>query len=439
VPCEIDPFARKVYEARFGKPSWFPKDIEKVEAHDIPEAEIWCAGSPCQGFSIAGSRDGLADARSGLLRTWVALIAEARPRWLLLENVPKPGFLDSARGRDFGEFSARLDDLGYRWAWRVLDARHLGVPQRRRRVFVVGHLGDGGGAAAVLLEPEGRCGDPAAGGTSRARTAREPARGARDGRQIASALSASDGGVDDNDAQGGRLVVGPILSGGAGRRGHRVGSDEASAGHIVPVVAAPLLASAGHHGHSSPRGDGTDTLVVANPLTSPRTGYRLDDNETGNLIVHEVESVVTVVAKSRRAHSQTDFETWSETDVAPTLAAFDNTGPVRATVLAFNIVPETGQGADLRASETDIAMSLTTEEAKKYERGTRVVARSGVRRLTPRECEALQGFPSGWTCLCGVTPYSTAACRCADGPRYKVLGNAVAVPVVEWIVRRLPG
>ena len=134
--CEIDPYCREVYARHFGAPDFFPTDIEAVKPDDVPEADLWTAGSPCQGFSVAGKRAGLEDDRSGLLRTFVALVAAVRPTWLVLENVPIPGFLDVHGGRDFGEFTAALDELGYRWAWRVLDARFFGVPiesPRRRK------------------------------------------------------------------------------------------------------------------------------------------------------------------------------------------------------------------------------------------------------------------------------------------------------------------
>ena len=149
--CEIDPFARRVYEARFGAPPWFPEDITKVKPEEIPAADVWSGGSPCQGFSVAGKRGGLEDDRSGLLRVWLDLLEAKKPRFLLFENVF--GIFSANGGRDWGEFVARLDEIGFAGAWVVRDARWFGVPQRRRRVFLVAERGgDPSTACATLFE-----------------------------------------------------------------------------------------------------------------------------------------------------------------------------------------------------------------------------------------------------------------------------------------------
>ena len=115
--------------------------------------DVVCAGTPCQSFSVAGKRGGMDDDRGQLAIRFIELLEQIRPRWVVWENVP--GVLSSNGGRDFGAFLARLGQCGYGFAYRVLDARHFGVPQRRRRVFVVGHSsGDWRCAAAVLFEQE---------------------------------------------------------------------------------------------------------------------------------------------------------------------------------------------------------------------------------------------------------------------------------------------
>src|SRR5262245_23048479 len=132
--------------------------------HELPvrgAVDLLCGGFPCQDLSVAGRRAGLAAPRSGLFFEFVRLARELQPRWLLLENVP--GLLSSNGGDDFRVVLAALGDAGYGVGWRVLDARWFGVPQRRRRVFLVGHLG-GPCPPAVLFEPEGLHGDPAPGG-----------------------------------------------------------------------------------------------------------------------------------------------------------------------------------------------------------------------------------------------------------------------------------
>jgi DNA (cytosine-5)-methyltransferase 1 len=161
------------------KPQWF-SEIDKfpsaVLAHHYPDVpnlgdmtqfkewpndpiELLVGGTPCQSFSIAGLRKGLDDPRGNLMLTYLAIAERYAPRWIVWENVP--GVLSSNGGRDFGTFLAALGQIGYGFAFRVLDAQYFGVAQRRRRVFVVGYLGDWRRAAAVLFERESLSGHPA--------------------------------------------------------------------------------------------------------------------------------------------------------------------------------------------------------------------------------------------------------------------------------------
>jgi DNA (cytosine-5)-methyltransferase 1 len=130
-------------------------DVRDVGATD---ADLIIGGFPCQDLSVAGDRRGLAGERSGLFWEIVRIARESSPRWLLLENVP--GLLSSNGGRDMGAVLGALGELGYGWAYRVFDAQHFGVPQRRRRVFIVGCFGDARRAGEVLFEPESVRGNP---------------------------------------------------------------------------------------------------------------------------------------------------------------------------------------------------------------------------------------------------------------------------------------
>ena len=121
--------------------------------------DVLVGGTPCQSFSVAGLRGGVDDARGGLMLTFLRIAKQYRPTWVVWENVP--GVLSSNGGRDFGAFLGGLAELGYGWAYRILDAQFFGVPQRRRRVFVVGYLGDWRRAAAVLFERASLSGHPA--------------------------------------------------------------------------------------------------------------------------------------------------------------------------------------------------------------------------------------------------------------------------------------
>lgn len=149
--AEIEPFPCRVLEKRFpGVPNL--GDVSKVDWSPYAGAvDVVVGGSPCQAFSVAGKRKGLMDERGRLMLEYVRAVRDLRPRWLLWENVP--GVLSQDGGRAFGTLLGALEDCGYSLSWRVLDAQFFGVAQRRRRVFLVGHLGTGGGApAAVLFE-----------------------------------------------------------------------------------------------------------------------------------------------------------------------------------------------------------------------------------------------------------------------------------------------
>lgn len=148
--CEILSFGQKVLKKHWPDVP-LAQDITKVVGTDIPEVDVFAGGFPCQDLSLAnqGKRKGLEGARSGLFYKYAELIEEKRPRWVFIENVP--GLLNSAQGGDFSVVLSTLDELGYCVAWRVLDAKFFGTPQRRRRTYIVGSLGTPG-AAEVLFE-----------------------------------------------------------------------------------------------------------------------------------------------------------------------------------------------------------------------------------------------------------------------------------------------
>jgi DNA (cytosine-5)-methyltransferase 1 len=155
---EIEPFPCKVLAHHYpNTPNW--GDMTKFKEWPDATIDALVGGTPCQSFSVAGLRQGLEDPRGELMLTYLAIAARYRPRWVIWENVP--GVLSSNGGRDFGAFLGALGQLGYGWAYRVLDAQWFGVAQRRRRVFVVGCLGDSTSAAKVLFESESVRGLPA--------------------------------------------------------------------------------------------------------------------------------------------------------------------------------------------------------------------------------------------------------------------------------------
>jgi DNA (cytosine-5)-methyltransferase 1 len=199
---------------------------DMTKFNDWPDyaIDLLVGGTPCQAFSVAGLRKGLSDTRGNLTLTFLGIAQRYRPKWVVWENVP--GVL-SDRSNAFGHFLAGLAELGYGCAYRVLDAQFFGVAQRRRRVFVVGHLGAWQRAAAVLFEPESLRGDPA------------PSREAR--QTVAPTLDASTGGSSGKPSRG--LV--PEVAGSLGARGVRSHTELDGHGAWMPTPAAssPCLAN----------------------------------------------------------------------------------------------------------------------------------------------------------------------------------------------------
>jgi DNA (cytosine-5)-methyltransferase 1 len=149
--CEINAFSQRVLKSRWPNVK-LHGDISTLQPRGIPRADVWTGGFPCQDVSLAnqGKRKGLQGERSGLFYAFAELVEERRPSWIILENVP--GLLNSHGGEDFRTILNRLDELGYGVSWRVLDAKHFGTPQRRRRIYIVASRGSLS-SAEVLFEP----------------------------------------------------------------------------------------------------------------------------------------------------------------------------------------------------------------------------------------------------------------------------------------------
>lgn len=395
---EIDAPARSVLAHHWPDVPRF-EDVRKVTADDITgPVDLVCAGFPCQDVSVAGRRAGLAGARTGLFWHIVRLADALHPRWLVLENVP--GLLSSNDGRDMGAVIGALAGLGYGYCWRVLDAQHFGVPQRRRRLFIVGCAGDGAAPVQVLLEPESVRRDPAPGAAAGSRVAALTANGVGAG-----------GGPDDNAAQAGHLVTaltsragatyddqqtGQLVSTlmGGSPTSYRTGPDEAAAGHLIP------FAYQCHGGNVGPMGTlkGDGSLGGGVPFTTHAlTAEGADASEDGTgrgtpLVPYRAATLTS------GSHNSNIPGRRSEDDV--------NLVPTLTASMGSNV----GHPGD--AGKDEIALAVAAASA-------------AVRRLTPVECERLQGFPDNWTA------------SQSDSQRYRQLGNAVAVPVAEWIGRRI--
>ena len=401
--AEIDKFPSAVLAHRYSDTPNLG-DFTTIQEADVGAIDALVGGTPCQSFSVAGLRGGLADDRGNLALEYLKLAQRTRPRWLVWENVP--GVLSSNGGRDFGSILGGLGELGYGWAYRVLDAQHFGVPQRRRRVFVVGHLGDWRRSAAVLFERHSLQGYPA------------PRR--QTGQRIAGTVDASAGGSDENDAADHKLVA-ASLNANSGR--HQVEQsyvarcDTARHGmrydNETETFVTHALRANGFDASEDGTGRGTPLVCadIRNGLEGVGVAHTLQSGGDKHSVPH-------LIAFSSKDHGADAGE------LAPTLRAgahsksHANAGVPPAISICLGSDP-------IHNNELAMPQTARNGDPGVVQRG------AAVRRLTPRECERLQGFPDDYTLI----PYRGKPA--ADGPRYKALGNSMAVPVMAWIGQRI--
>ena len=463
-------------------------DMTKFKEWNIGSIDLLVGGTPCQSFSVAGLRKGLDDPRGNLMLTYLAIADQYRPRWLVWENVP--GVLSSNGGKDFGVFLGALGELGYGFAYRILDAQYFGVAQRRRRVFVVGYLGNWRPAAAVLFERHSLQGHPA------------PSRKAREG---VAASVASGAPVSDYDVAGtldkgvpGRGIghngnydpqvvsVGSLCA----RTGQSISVQDAAQGHLMPAMhseVSPALKARDAKGPSSDGdGDGAILVPMMQPIAlaentigrKPENGGNGDGfadggpmytlNATG---VHGVAQPINIYGGNKRTdRPEGGFYVRMDEDISKTLDAASGLNPTCSQggtavmqPIAFDTTqitsPQNGNNPKagdpchpLAAGAHPPAIAqpvFSFIQASAQQKSTNSVLEGlcntltagnnnflggqamAVRRLTPVECERLQGFPDGYT---DIQPKGKAT---PDGPRYKALGNSMAVPVMRWIGERI--
>lgn len=464
--------ASKAWEPLGWKPAWF-SEIEPfpsaVLAHHWPEVtnlgdmtkiadavrtggveapDVLVGGTPCQAFSIAGLREGLSDDRGQLTLSYVelanAIDAKRRERGeqeaiIVWENVP--GVL-SSKDNAFGCFlaglageSSELQPSGGKWthagcvsgperviAWRVLDAQFFGVAQRRRRVFVVASARKGFDPAAVLFELD---------------SVRRDSAPRRETQKAVAALTArgvGTCGADDNQAQAGHLIA-QCANGDVSHtlKGEGFDGSEDGTGRGVPVVAFG-------------GGNTSGNIDIAACLTAK--GQRIDF-EVETFAVHGTQDPDTnrefahTLGRNNGqenaciAFSYKDNGADATSDLSPTIRAGNhdkshaNSGQPPAIAYAFKV----GQGAKAGGIGYAEEQSPTLTRASS---GTNlapaVMHGVAVRRLTPIECERLQGFPDNHTL---ISWRGKDAAECPDGPRYKAIGNSMAVPVMRWIGERI--
>jgi DNA (cytosine-5)-methyltransferase 1 len=398
--AEVDRFASAVLAHRFPDVANLG-DVTAYEGWpDLGSVDLVCGGSPCQSFSIAGLRKGLDDPRGGLMFAYLAIIRHYRPQWIIWENVP--GVLSQDQGRAFETLLRGLEVSGYSAAWRVLDAQYVrvagharAVPQRRNRVFVVGYLGtDWRRPAQVLLEPESLRWNPA------------PRRASGQGyaRPTASCLTGSGRGVErPGDSRGqDDIIAVPGVANGLTARMHKGVNTTMDEGQTMIAHALTAGMAASTNRMPSERG----ALIAFNARQDP-----VPADIPGSL---DEDGYSQAVAFDSKRHG------FGDDGATPAMRAMNFDGSHANAGGQLAVAQPLGAGDGARGWRNDL------------DQGAFVPTAYAVRRLTPRECERLQGLPDDWTNV----PWRGRA-HSPDGPRYRAIGNAWAVNVGRWVGERI--
>ena len=439
--AEIEPFPCAVLAHHYpGVPNLgdMTTIARRVLTEEVPAPDVFCGGTPCQAFSVAGLRESLADERGNLTLKFVEIadaidhvrVGRGEDECIVFwENVP--GVL-STKDSAFGCFLAGLagedgplEPPGGKWAnagavygprravaWRTLDAQYFALAQRRRRVFVVASARKGFDPAQVLFEWDGVRRDSA------------PSREARQTAPTIPARSTAGGGLGtDFDCDGGTICVA------TGQAGAEIGADMTSTlncNHEAPYVAHTLRGE-GFDASEDGAGRGTPLVSVAYGIRTANTssnGWGIQEECTHTLDCAQGVAVAQPVA----FHPTQD--PISSTDGSTHALGCGSTGGQASVAVAVALRGREGGATAELGDEVQNCLRASSGGGDK----PHVLTAMQVRRLTPVECEKLQGFEPGYTAI----PWrGKPASECPDGPRYKALGNSWAVPNVRWIGERI--
>lgn len=458
---EIDPWARAALEARHPHVP-LHGDFTTIGAEDYGPIDLLVGGTPCQSFSIAGLRGGLGDERGNLALEFLRLAARKRPQWVVWENVPgvlsssdhdapdpRPPAIDldgdhgPADGTEvvvddeyeadenhaFASILAGFSELGYGWAYRVLDAQYTrtcrfprAVPQRRRRVLVVGYLGDRRPPAAVLFDRQSLRGDP------------PPRRKAGKAAPTVPARSTAGGGLGtDFDCDGGLIpeVANPLTARMA--KGINTTLDEGQTPIVEAVTGAVAHTLTGEGFDASEDGSGRGNPIIAFDCRAshPATG---DQGEAPTLraMRHDKShangggQLAVAFAENSRAELRLEGGDGGVAGAISTGGGKPGQGSP-AVAVAFDMRGREGVNMPEGPHDTANIRAASGGSSRSY-----VATPVQVRRLTPRECERLMGFPDDATNI----PWRGKN-GSPDGRRYSGLGNSMAVNCMEWIGQRI--
>ena len=405
---------------------------------NVSDVDVLVGGTPCQSFSVAGLRKGLDDPRGNLMLTYLAIAAKYRPKWLVWENVP--GVLSSNGGLDFASLLRGMGELGYGFAYRILDAQYFGVAQRRRRVFVIGYAGNWRPAAAVLFERHSMCGYPAPSrekGESSSKYAGRgiaecsPTIGCEMAKQVNNQMigNAEAFYIPDPIALA-ENTIGRKPENGGNHDGFTEGGPmytlNATGVHgVAQPIAYALDSLASNSMKSANPASGCNEVDVSKALDTSR-GLDPSCNQGGMAVAQPIPlDMMNIRGRpSDDGRAKRIGRGYGEVgDPMFTITKANHHAVAQPIVLM-------DQGGSVMNVEYDISGTLR-RETHGHEPTVVQPPAMQVRRLTPVECERLQGFPDNYTDI------KAKGKPTPDGPRYKALGNSMAVPVMAWIGKRI--
>lgn len=476
---EIDPFACAVLKHHFpnvpnlGNVSDITKEqINELKEQHPTEPLIVVGGSPCQSFSIAGNKKGLSDPRGQLMFQYIRVVKIARPKYFVWENVG--GALSSNKGQDFACLLEEMAQLGYSLCWRVLDSQYFGVPQRRKRVFLIGCLGNPRGGYEVLFESESSQGnnEPSRKTRKEDPTKTETSIGKHDRRQKITMLKNTQSSTSCYEQTETSFTLTAAMGTGGGHvpmitgqslhesRKQRCGYEEQK---ICPTLESamgkgggniPMLVTEQSFGQykfnnisatlRAARGSLDSNLVIQHDLDFETVGTLCARDYKG-VATHDLPKGQKLICERRAFTQNSRCEVryiGGDGNSVGGLSA--NSGAHQTNYIQEEVVYVAPNNEDVAApiskangevwENQKTFMSLSTGGGQLGHGHASVRIENKVRRLTPKECERLQGFPDDWTKI----PYRGKEAKdCPMSPRYKALGNSMAVPVMQWIGERI--
>lgn len=436
---ENDAACQRVLRKRFPGTA-LHDDVRAVGASNLEPVDIICGGFPCQDLSIAGKRAGLAGERSGLFYEMTRIVDELQPALLVWENVP--GLFSAHEGRDFAHILVELARIGYVGGWTTLDAQWFGVAQRRRRVFGVFARGDIGAAPCeqILALSHRMRGNFAPGGKAGEAVAGTLGGGAgkrgwcddldRAGAFVASPLTGN--AYADRAAEENNLIANALNAKSTGRYDATVET----------MVVHPLTAEGCD---ASEDGTGRGVPLVAFPANMSGTQCASAVNISPSIQAENPTAVMTLALRGRGDGLNLEIR---QDGIANTVLTPSGgrggigVGAICAPQMSGAISASLGSGGYAPDKMHNyVAGTLPADYGKQGGNGfanipgAMIGAQHGVRRLTPLECERLQGFPDGWTAT-GIDERGREV-EISDSARYHMLGNAVCVKVSRWLGGRI--